>query len=54
MNLIKRLSFASMIFLMLLAGGTFGYSYIEGWEYIDSLYFTVVTVTTIGYGDIVV
>ena len=51
MNLIKRLSLASIIFLMLLAGGTFGYSYIEGWEYIDSLYFTVVTVTTIGYGD---
>ena len=27
------------------------YSYLEGWNYIDSLYFTVVTITTIGYGD---
>lgn len=32
--------------------GTVMYSYIEGWSWIDSLYFSVITLTTIGYGDI--
>ena len=52
MDLIKRLFFAGIIFLILLVGGTFVYSYAEKWNYLDSAYFTVVTVTTIGYGDL--
>jgi voltage-gated potassium channel len=51
MDLHKKFIFAIIFFLTFLFGGTFIYSYLEGWNYIDSLYFTVVTVTTIGYGD---
>ena len=31
--------------------GTGGYSWIEGWAIWDSLFFTLVTLTTVGYGD---
>ncbi|MEP7166718.1 MAG: potassium channel family protein [Candidatus Woesebacteria bacterium] len=32
--------------------GTVGYHYLEGWSYLDSLYFSAATVTTVGYGDL--
>ena len=35
----------------ILAFGTIFYSIVEGWSILDSLYFSVVTLTSIGYGD---
>jgi len=32
--------------------GTLGYSFIEGWSLFDSMYMTIITLTTIGYGEI--
>ncbi len=38
--------------LVLLGTGTMVYSHLEGWSLLDSLYFSTVTMTTIGYGDL--
>lgn len=37
--------------LAILSLGTMVYRYLEGWSWIDALYFSVITLTTVGYGD---
>ena len=31
--------------------GSVAYHFIEGWNWLDSVYFSTITLTTIGYGD---
>jgi len=38
--------------LALLGLGTLGYHAIEGWPWFDALYMSVITLTTIGYGEV--
>ncbi|MDJ0666845.1 MAG: potassium channel protein [Desulfobacterales bacterium] len=37
--------------IALLAVGSLGYMLIEGWGFLDSLYMTVITLATVGYGE---
>lgn len=39
--------------LLLLVVGTLFYARTEGWTALQSLYFSVITLTTVGYGDLV-
>lgn len=44
-----------MVFVLLIivwAGGAVFYHLVEGLNYIDAIYFTACTLTTVGYGDI--
>jgi len=36
---------------LLIGFGSIVYHYLEGWSWIDSIYFSIITLTTIGYGD---
>jgi voltage-gated potassium channel len=36
----------------ILAVGTVTYHFLEGWSFVDSLYFSVVTLATVGFGDL--
>jgi voltage-gated potassium channel len=48
----RRLLTGIAIFGVLLATGTIGYMIIERWGFIDALFMTVTTVTTVGYREV--
>ena len=37
--------------MIIIGIGSIVYRYLEGWAWIDCIYFCVITLTTIGYGD---
>ena len=41
-----------VLVLVTLAAGTLFYWQIEGWSLLDSFYFSSITLTTVGYGDL--
>jgi len=53
-SLFSQVSMFRALFLFLLAavGGTVGFIYLEGWNFEQALYTTVITMTTVGYGDL--
>ena len=48
----ERLSIAVFILAVTLFIGTLGYTLIERWNALDALYMTVITVGTVGYGEV--
>jgi len=48
----SRLRFYLILLAVILCLGTFGFILVEGRSLTDALYFTVVTIATVGYGDI--
>jgi len=39
-------------FLLVVAIGIIGYMVIEGWSFLDALYMTVITISTVGYKEV--
>ena len=48
----SRLIFSSILIGFIIAFGTVGYMVIEGWNLLDSLYMTIITITTVGYREV--
>lgn len=52
MDRTKILIISVVLFFGLLALGVSGYMVIEGWPFMDALYMTVITIATVGYGEV--
>jgi voltage-gated potassium channel Kch len=49
----KRLfRYLTLLVVLVLGVGTVFYHYVEGFSWIDAYYFSVVTLATVGYGDL--
>ena len=48
----KRLILIAVALLLVLTGGTLGFVLIEGYPPFDAFYMTLITITTVGYGEV--
>ncbi len=48
----RQLAFSLLLIVLVIAAGTTGYTLLEGWQPFESLYMTIITITTVGYREI--
>jgi voltage-gated potassium channel len=48
----QQIRYAVLLLLIIVTVGTFGYTLIEAWPLLDSLYMTVITITTVGFREV--
>lgn len=48
----RQLAFSLLLIVLVVAAGTTGYTLLEGWQPFESLYMTIITITTVGYREI--
>ena len=48
----KHLIISTFLSAIIVAAGTLGYMFIEGWTFLDSLYMTVITISTVGFMEV--
>jgi voltage-gated potassium channel len=51
-GVLKQIRYAVLLLLIIVITGTLGYTLIEAWPLLDSLYMTVITITTVGFGEV--
>jgi len=48
----RHLIISISISILIIAAGTIGYMMIEGWPFVDALYMTVITISTVGFKEV--
>lgn len=51
-RIVRTLAWVLAALALLLAAGTAGYMLLESWSFVDALFMTVTTVTTVGFGEV--
>lgn len=49
---VRRILFVLGLMTVLLVFGTYGFHWVEGWTLFESFYMTLMTMTTVGYGEV--
>jgi voltage-gated potassium channel len=48
----RKILLSAILIILVSAIGTIGYMVIEGWDFRESLYMTIITLTTVGFGEV--
>jgi len=51
-KLFKRISFFLFLLIGVMTAGTFGFMIIEEWNFVDSFFMTIITISTVGFGAV--
>lgn len=43
---------SAALIVLIISGGTLGYVFLEGWDLFDAFYMTIITLTTVGFGEV--
>ncbi len=52
MESFRRIFFAVLVLVLLLGIGSLGYVILEGWSFFEGLYMTVISLSTVGFGEV--
>jgi voltage-gated potassium channel len=48
----RKIYLTLVLMLLVIGTGTFGFVFIEGWNIFDSFYMTIITMSTVGFGEV--